>query len=156
MVTASFMIFVIILYTVFFMRKKREIAKQADRYERIIDNDNMIIESLVQWTILGQENKSVSDILIKMGYRKVGIYGYGHLGKALEHELEICNIEIACLIDKKVTCSGKKIYRPFEKFPNMDAIIVTSAYYYEEIEKDLMDRKDNFKIISIDDILYQM
>lgn len=136
--------------------KSREIAKQIDMYKRTIDNDNMIIESLVQWTILGQEKKSFSDFLIKMGYKRVGIYGYGHLGKLLEHELEIRDIEIACLIDKKANCFGKKVYKPSEKFPDMDVIIVTSSYYYNEIAESIKNKRINLIILSIDDILYQM
>lgn len=127
-----------------------------NNYRRIIDNDNLIMEDLVQWVIIEHEKKDIAELLREMGYFKIIIYGYGYLGKLLENVLKDGGIHIECIMDRKFETNDG-----YKKSPNgdiiiADAIIVTSPIYYKEIREGLRSKGYTCDIRLIDEILFQL
>ena len=89
-----------------------------------------------------------------MGYKKIAIYGMGILGQCLYDELEESSVDIVYAIDRNAAYIQDllDIKHPSEILEEVDAVIVTSLYYYEEI-KQTMEKKMNCPIISISECL---
>ena len=116
------------------------------------------IKKIVKGEVKYQEKISISELLIEMKYKSIGIYGYGYLGTQLERVLSDGKVEITCVIDKKIETrrNGERIFRPDEILPAMDVIVVTSPFYYAEIKDELEKLKVQADIISIDALIYQL
>ncbi len=125
------------------------------RLRRIIDSDNMIIKDLVQWVTIEHNNHKLSALLSEMGYKKIAIYGYGHLGKLLEEVLHN-DVQIDCVIDKKFTVDTVFQRKNYTDDINVDAIIVTSPFYFSEIRDELRRNGYVGEIRLIDEILFQV
>ena len=90
----------------------------------------------------------------KNDIQSIAIYGYKELGERLYDELKGSDIEIKYIIDKNIDYIRAEIdvYSPDESLPQVDAIVVTATYYYDEIEDELNDMGD-FLIISLEDVV---
>lgn len=140
------------------IKRYKKNKKDSERRSEISRKDNGIMETLMQWVQVEHENKSISELLIEMKYKSIGIYGYGYLGTQLERVLSDGKVEITCVIDKKIETrrNGERIFRPDEILPAMDVIVVTSPFYYAEIKDELEKLKVQADIISIDALIYQL
>lgn len=80
-----------------------------------------------KWMMLKSEKKFVSDYLMKKGFRKIGIYGLGYIGKQLLAELEGSNIEIVYCVDRnaKFVWSKYEVITDIDKTKDVDFYIVT-------------------------------
>lgn len=132
--------------------------KQKEQQSEVTRKDNIIMETLVLWVQIEHEKKDISALLREMNYKKIGIYGYGYLGKQLERVLSDSLVEIVCVIDKKAGTrrNGERIYSPGDPLPAMDAIVVASPFYYAEIKDNLEKLNVQTDSISIDALLYQL
>lgn len=85
---------------------------------------------------------------------RVAIYGFADIGRKLYRQLNKENICVEYAIDQYVGngIEGLKVYRPEEKMPDVDAIIVT-AYEPNEIRLKLLERVKNTEIISLYELL---
>lgn len=128
-----------------------EITKKLDNYYHLLG----------QWILNKTRNYDMSLHLRERGIYKVGIYGYGLMGKLLNEELKNCNV--IYFIDKNAddsmnNCSNIPIIKPEEivKKESVDAIIVTAYFYMNEIDSTLkkyLNNKD-IPIISLEDLIY--
>ena len=125
-------------------RKKFE---KAERYKAL----------LIQW--LNLRNTSIADYLISFGVSTVAIYGYSEVGKILFNMLSSnSKIETLYYIDQKAhefSQTDIVIYTLEDELPEVDAIVVVSICDYDEIEIELR-KKTSFKIISLEDIVYNI
>lgn len=126
------------------------------KYRQAIENDNMIIQSLMQWVLIEHERKSVSDLFIEMGYDNIAIYGHGYLGQMLEKILRGTQIEIECIMDRRFTENGGYYRSADGKLPVADIMVVTVPYQFESIRSALVDKGYMSEIHSIDDFLFQL
>lgn len=87
-------------------------------------------------------------------FNKVILYGYGVIGKRFITELEKNDVEVSCIIDlgdtSDKTIPSSVFFRNQEKYTNIDAIIITSPQYEQQIRNDF-EGKTNIPIISIND-----
>ncbi len=106
------------------------------------------------WLKLKQAGVSCKDFFIINAYKRIAIYGYKEFGERLYDELRNSEVEVVCIIDKNKgsVCADVQVYSSNEEIPEVDAIVVTPAFYYAEIEEDL-SRKVNCPIISIEDVI---
>ena len=110
-----------------------------------------------QWVKVKQEGKNLASYLEQEGYKKIAIYGMHYAGETLAEELKGSSVEVIYGIDK----NADKIYADFpivtpdRDLEEVDAVVVTSITFFEEIEEALSDRM-NCPIFSLEDILYQM
>lgn len=91
-----------------------------------------------------QQNReaSIAERLVRNGYRKIAIYGYGILGKRLVCELEeqLCTIEYVVDKNNKIVIADEKILvvHTVSDMKPVDVVIVT-AYDNEKIINEIQD-----------------
>ena len=116
-----------------------------------------IMQLFNQWMITKQEGKSIVDYLHKNNVKTVAIYGMSYVGERLYDELKGSDITVKYAIDK----NADKIYAdvdvltPEEELPEVDLIIVTATFFYDEIEEQLSEVTE-CAIASLEDILYEL
>ncbi len=109
-----------------------------------------------EWVKIKQMNLSVADVLVKQGYRRIGIYGMSYVGQRLVDELENTDIEINFCIDKNTAGSiykSKKVTTLDSIDDNVDCIVVTPVFYFDEIAKEIK-AKVRVKVVSLEEIIY--
>lgn len=113
---------------------------------------------MIRWIEIIMQGKCLDKYLNKRGITNVAVYGNGDMGKLLIKYLLKTNITVNYLIDKCPTPTDGNcvsVYRPTDKLPSVDAIIVTPVCDYENI-KSLVSKQVNCMIISLYDILEGM
>lgn len=111
---------------------------------------------LNQWMTLGEADITLEKLLQARGYREIAIYGMSDIGKHVYHALKNSNIKICYGMDQGAsgryeTIMVKKVDEMVEK---VDVMIVTAIMDFEKIKNNL-EKKFNFPIISIQEILYE-
>lgn len=134
-------------------KKHRNKFKREEEYGKKM---SAYYHTFNRWLKLKQQNQTLADYFREKGFLSIAIYGYRELGERLYDELKGTDIDIKYIIDKNPEgiFTGLNIYRPDEKLPKVDAIIVTAFYFYDEIEDTLTDLTD-YPIISLEDIISQ-
>lgn len=127
--------------------KDKTIRKYKDYYRLMVD-----------WLSVMEEGRNISDYLKEKGYYKVAIYGAQDTGWHLAKQLQKTEIELKYIIDRSVF-SGRlnafPIYRPDDQLPEVDAIIVTPVWDYQNIKEKLL-KKVSCQIISLQEIIEEM
>jgi hypothetical protein len=94
----------------------------------------------------------LSDYILSLGYKTVGIYGYGRTGRQLHKILgNIVNL----VIDRRAVCAEGNvttILTKEEKYPDVDVIIVTPFYEWDEIYNTISCRT-GADILSVETVL---
>lgn len=96
---------------------------------------------LTRWMDLKIRGYGIADLLGKRNCNSIAVYGYAELGQLLCKELAGTKIHISYLIDKKVKDTGIEnlpVYVPQRGLPEVDTIVVTAVYYFDEIQKELL------------------
>lgn len=116
------------------------------------DKFEMYLNDIDMWMSLREKKIYISDYLKGNDYCRIGVYGYGIMGRHLLEE--IGEEYYSCIIDKqkdKIKCT-KDVFLP-DELPDLDIIIVASYYFYNEICEELGDKKE---IISLGDIIHKL
>lgn len=95
---------------------------------------------MTKWIDMKLSNKRIVDYLEKHNYKSVSIYGFSDLGKLLYKELLSSAVEVVNILDNqylKNNYSDLKVCVPKEGTCDVDCVIVTAIYYYNEIEAQL-------------------
>lgn len=130
--------------------------KKLKMEEKTTRKDDAILKAYAFWLQRKQKGESFTDYFEKRGYKRIAIYGMHYLGESLLSELEGSSIEVVCAIDQhaEIRYAEIPIYKPEEEIPEVDAMVVTAFFFFEEIEEMLAD-KVNCPIVSIEDIIYE-
>ncbi|MBU5477601.1 hypothetical protein KQI69_00080 [Eubacterium sp. MSJ-13] len=118
---------------------------------------------LSQWMTNKLEDKKSSEYLEKQNIKTVAIYGMGNLGELLYQELKPSDIEVKYFVDK----NAEKLYYGIDELPivsveklndvdGVDAIIVTPTFAYDSIEENIKSVLADCKILSLEDIVFDM
>ena len=80
-----------------------------------------------------------------------------YVGETLYHELEDSPVEVAYAIDKRAEgmYADVELLSPDDELPDVDAVIVTPVFFFDEIEEMLASKMDA-DIVSMEDILYEV
>lgn len=112
-------------------------------------------KTLDKWLQLEISGKPLSGYLRKQGVETVAVYGLGMLGASLVMELERDGITIQYGIDQDIY-KGREfdfpVYGMQDTLPKTDIIVVTVGYAFEAIRRQL-ERKGDFKIISLEKLI---
>ncbi len=110
-----------------------------------------------QWVAVKQEGKNLADYFTKRGYKTIAIYGMSYAGERLVEELKDSDIQIKYGIDKKADTiySDIDVVTMEDELAEVDAIVVTPIFFFDEIEEKLSEKTD-CPIISLEDILYEV
>jgi hypothetical protein len=133
--------------------KSKDISAQGKITERYKEYYKL----LNQWILLKNEGKNLQQYLIENNYRSIAIYGMGELGCRLYEELKNSDIEIKYAIDQNSDDISEEldIVTMDEDLEEVDAIIVTVTYAFDEIAAKLEDKVDT-EIISLEDIVFDL
>lgn len=132
-------------------RKKNEkIQKKQETSEKHLK----MFLLMNQWVNLWQDGKSVKDYFIRNNYRRIAIYGMSYIGETLLNELKNSEISVAYGVDSKADdlYADVEILKPEDELPEVDAVVVTAFYFYDEI-CEALEEKFVCPILSIKDIL---
>ena len=111
-----------------------------------------------QWVKNLHDGHEVKDFFIEKGFQSIAIYGYADLGKRMYEELnpeKNTGIEVAYIIDQNAgrVASDIDVYKPSDKLPQVDVIVVTPVHIYVQIAKMLTGMVP-YKIISLEEVIY--
>lgn len=130
--------------------------RKLNMEQKTTRKDDAILKAYAHWLERKQRGESLTDYFEKMGYQKIAIYGMHYLGESLLSELKDSSVEVVCAIDKHAELRYTEIplYKPEDKVPEVDAVVVTAFFFFDEIEEILTDKVD-CPIVSIEDIIYE-
>lgn len=133
-------------------QRKRMLADKEHRGKM-----NAFYHLLVQWLTIKQEGKSLVSFFAENGYKTIAIYGMKELGERLYEELSDSEVEVKYIIDKNADSmyADVDIIRPDEPLEEVDAIVVTAVYYFEEIE-EMLGEKVDYPVLSLSDIVFEV
>lgn len=92
------------------------------------------------WFNAKEQNISIEELFLSKGFNNVALYGIGKVGRHLICELKNTQVNIRYLLDrKKQSENGTAIpvYQLGENLPEVDAVIVTAVFDFENIVKEL-------------------
>lgn len=110
-----------------------------------------------QWVKVKQEGKNLAEYFEREGYHEIAIYGMSYAGETFADEIQGSDVKIKYGIDKKADTIYAEfdVISPDEELEEVDAIVVTSITFFDEIE-ELLSKKVDCPIISLEDILYEV
>ncbi len=125
--------------------------------EELNKKNDAILKLFSKWMSSERQGKFVSDVLKKNGYKKIAIYGMHYLGERLYESLKDSEIEVAYVIDRNADniFAEVDVYKPDEELYDVDAVIVTAFYFFDEIEESLAEQLV-CPIVSLEDIINEM
>lgn len=131
--------------------------EKIEKKQETSDKHLKLFLMMNQWVRVKQAGKNLSSYFEKEGYREIAIYGMHYAGETLAEELIESGIRIKYGIDKNADniYADFDIVTPDSDLEKVDAIVVTSITFFDEIENMLADKTD-CPIISLEDILYQV
>lgn len=135
----------------------RQLNNRIMEVQKLSDKHLALFLMMNQWVKVKQEGKHLASYFDKEGYKEIAVYGMSYAGETLIEELKGSDIKIKYGIDR----NADKIYAdidvvtPESALEEVDAIIVTSITFFDEIENMLSEKVD-CPIISLEDVLYQV
>lgn len=133
------------------------IGKQINVNKQMSDKHLALFLMMNQWVKVKQEGKNLASYFEEEGYKEIAIYGMSYAGETLVEELKESNIKIKYGIDQKADSVYAEfdVVSPDDVLEKVDAIVVTSITFFDEIEEKLSEKVD-CPIISLEDILYEV
>ena len=120
----------------------RVLGKQLNKQSELSQKHLALYMLMNQWVQVKQDGKSLDSYFEKYEYKKIAVYGMNFVGQTLCKELEGSHIQISYAIDK----NAENIYADFDvvtledNLEDVDAVIVTPIYYFDEIEEQLASK----------------
>lgn len=117
----------------------------------------IIMQMFNQWLINRQEGKNLAKFFEVNGYKSIAVYGMSYLGERLVDELKGSIIEVKYTIDKNAEniFADMEVKHPEDDLPEVDVVVVTAVYNFDEIENEL-SRLVNCPVISLEDVLFEI
>ncbi|WP_342758490.1 hypothetical protein [Kineothrix sedimenti] len=136
---------------------ERFCSKATKKAQEMSDKHLALFLLMNQWVLVKQEGKNLKDYFNKNGYKTIAIYGMSYAGERLLRELEGSDVTIKYGIDKKadVIYSDIEVISVDEDLEDVDVIVVTPIFFFNEIE-EVLSKKIDCPIISLEDILYDV
>lgn len=110
---------------------------------------------MLAWMEALENGLSLESFFKERGFYHIAVYGGKDTGRYLIRQLQDTNIEVKYIIDRSMI-SGSfnmlSIYRPDEILPEIDAVIVTPVWDFDQIKKQLVNRVE-CPIISLEEVI---
>ncbi|WWR16295.1 hypothetical protein V1224_02235 [Lachnospiraceae bacterium JLR.KK008] len=135
----------------------RMMGKQVKRKSEFAEKHLALYLLMNQWVQVKQDGKSLVSYFEEKGYHKIAVYGMNYVGQTLCRELENSSVTVQYAIDQnaETICADCPVVRLEDELEEVDAIVVTPIYYFDEIEEKLMDKVD-CPVVSVEDIVYEI
>lgn len=129
----------------------------ARKAQNMSDKHLALFIMMDQWVKVKQEGKNLAEYFERENYKTIAVYGMSYAGERLCEELKNSGITIKYAIDKNAASlySDIDIISPEDVLEEVDAIVVTPIFFMTEIE-EMLSKKVNCPIISLEDILYEI
>lgn len=136
---------------------KTVMERKVNKEHQMSEKHLTIVKVFNRWMRNKQEKKEIVKYLEQRGYQSIAIYGMSFLGERLLDEMKGSGIIVKYAIDRNAENirSKVKVNNLADELPEVDAIIVTAVYFFEEI-KETISQKVNCPIISLEDIVYEV
>lgn len=110
-----------------------------------------------KWMHIRDENRTVIEYFEKNEFNKIAIYGMGGMGEHLLKELERSNIDIKYCVDRDTTIPYSMVIQKTleDKLEEVDAVIVTPIYYYDEIRR-VLEKRLSCPIVSLEEVIEEV
>lgn len=127
------------------------------RWRELADKNLALFLLMNKWMKTKQGSRHIREYFEENNYKSVAVYGMSHVGKCLLEELKDCGVQIKYAVDRNGAAvnSDIEIYTLEDALPEVDVMIVTAVYYFNEIRNDLKD-KVTYPIVSLEDILFNI
>lgn len=131
--------------------------KATDKAQTMSDKHLALFLMMNRWVQVKQEGKNLADYLHKLNYKTIAIYGMSYAGERLLEEIKDSSVVVKYGIDKEADriCADIDVVSPDDSLEEVDAVIVTSISFIDEIEEALAG-KISCPIISLENILYDV
>lgn len=135
-----------------FMYKVKE--QEVDTAKKLSDKYLKMMHVLNQWLANQQAGADIGRYFSENGYHRIAVYGMSYLGERFLVALRDTDVEVMYCIDRRAEqMSGMGMVKTMEDdLPEVDAIVVTAVYYFDEIEEELSE-KVSCPIISLEDVI---
>lgn len=143
-----------------------KIISDGDSKQSITEEENLSLRHSLDryrsyWRVLDlwvgmlEQGKTPLSYIEKAGYKSVAVYGYGMLGKHLVYQLKQEGFNVKYVIDRQVEkkADGIPLYPLQDGLPEVDAVIVTVLYDYDNIMRELTKLLDA-AVLPIDKMFY--
>lgn len=134
--------------------RKKAISQKEEKINKFKGYYNL----LNQWLVIKNTGKSLDEYFVKHNYRTIAIYGMGELGNRLYEELLACDkVIVKYAIDKDTTSIIPElpIYSIDEELKEVDVIVVTATFVFNEVEESLKNITTS-PIISIEALVNEL
>ena len=134
---------------------KRMSGKRYQKISEMSDKHLELFLMMTQWVRIKQEGKNLSQYLKKNGFHRIAIYGMSYAGETLLTELKETETEVIYGIDRNadVIYTSIDVFSMEDNLKEVDAVVVTTITYFEEIKNGL-GGKLKCPIISLKDIIF--
>lgn len=136
---------------------KTSTTKSIEEKQETLKKVHVLYCAFDRWLQIRQEGRTLAEYFKKNNYKTIAVYGMKELGDRLVDELKDSEIKVCYAIDKNADqiYSDIDIVTPDDDLEPVDVIVVTAIYYYDEIV-DVLNKKANCPIVSLEDILYEL
>lgn len=135
----------------------KEQNKTISKKQQLADKHLAMVKVYDEWLKVRQDGRSLVQYFEKKGYKNIAIYGMSYLGESLVRELQASDVKVQYGIDKNAEniYSSVEVMNLSDDLPEVDAIVVSAVFFFDEIVEELADRVD-CPIISLEDIVYEV
>lgn len=124
------------------------------------DQDSFI--TMKKWMENKNAGKTFVDYFHSYGYKKIGIYGAGDVGKLLYEEIKNSDIGVTYFVDRnaegiqKIEGVPVIMIQDIEKMNKVDCLVITPLGNYNEICKVLVNHVPELPTLSMRDAVYEI
>lgn len=131
--------------------------KAMKRKQQLADKHLSIMKVYDEWLKVRQDGRSLVEYFEKRGYKNIAVYGMSYLGESLVRELNGSDVNVLYGIDKNAEniYSSVEIMNLSDHLPEVDLVVVTAVFFFDEVAEELEDRMD-CPIISLETIVYEV
>ena len=138
----------------FILREHIASRELLDAYN-LCGKNKYLYRTAIQYINIERKGTGIIRRLEEKGYYSIAVYGLSHLGKCLVDQLKDSTNVLYGVDGGTVSFRYDiPIYAPADDLPEVDAIIVTPVFSYEDIRRSL-EKKVTCPILSFADIVFE-
>ena len=137
---------IILMISAKLLQKKNVGHQKLDQYYHV----------MAEW-IKKYQGKEIEQCLHSFQNKTVAVYGMKEMGNLILNDLLANHIDVSYVVDKDESISVQadiKKLSPEGELPDVDIMIITASFYFDEIKETLQKKGMKCEIISIDDVIY--
>lgn len=125
------------------------------RYSALAEKNLCNTQLLAQLVKRQQEGFDLEKHIAALGYKRIALYGLNDFGAMIAEGLKKGEVKIEYGIDNgtMVKTFNFPVITSNDELIDVDAILVTAVYYFDDIEKELRQKTD-CPIVSLGDVLF--